>query len=197
MDHRTTLDVDGSDAAGLLQEVVRRAERGDRSALPELRRLLDREPAIWRHAGDLGKIAEASTIELTAGHDLLLAESLARSVGELKSELAGPDPSRLDRLLAHRVASAGCSRRTPTPATPRPGAARPRPSSTPAGGRIPPRDASARRSSSWPPSAGCSATGGARIAGTAATAGEPGCGYDSGGSVVTARRFTIHDRRNP
>jgi hypothetical protein len=91
-------------AAEALQQLVQKAERGDEAALPELRRLLDREPGLWRFAGDLARIAEDSMIALAAGQNLLLRESLARSVAELKAELAGPAPSRLDRLLAERVA---------------------------------------------------------------------------------------------
>jgi hypothetical protein len=105
MSEKTLPDAAGSTAAEDLEQLVRRAERGDESALPELRRLLDREPALWRFAGDMGRIAEDSLVALAAGPNLLLKEALGRRLAELKAELAGADPSPLDRLLAERVAA--------------------------------------------------------------------------------------------
>jgi hypothetical protein len=84
---------------------VQRAQQGDASALPELRRALDEQPELWRRCGDLAAQAEAAWLRLAAGPDLLLRESLARKLEELKSELGGPDPSPLERLLVGRVAS--------------------------------------------------------------------------------------------
>ena len=97
-------DAAGAMAAEDLEQLVKRAERGDESALPELRLLLDRDPALWRHAGDMGRIAEDSLVALAAGPNLLLKEALGRRLAELKAELAGADPSPVVRLLAERVA---------------------------------------------------------------------------------------------
>src|SRR5262245_7389076 len=94
----------GTMAVEDLRELFQRAERGDEAVLPELRRLLDHEPALWRYAGDMARIAEASLVELAAGSNVLLKEGLARTLAELKAQLAGPNPSLLDRLLAERVA---------------------------------------------------------------------------------------------
>jgi hypothetical protein len=104
MDAKSRPDPAGAEAAERLQQLVRRAEQGDQSVLPELRAVLDRDPGLWRFAGDLARLAEDSMIALAAGHNLLLKESLSRKVAELKAELAGPTPSLLDRLLAERVA---------------------------------------------------------------------------------------------
>jgi len=104
MDGPTTPETAGAPAAEALRQLVQRAERGDESVLPELRRLLDRAPDLWRYAGDMARIAEDSLIELASGPNLLLKESLLRKLAELKGELAGPAPSLLDRLLAERVA---------------------------------------------------------------------------------------------
>ena len=74
----------GSEAtAEDLRQLVQRAERGDESALPELRRLLDREPGLWHFAGDLSRIAEAAMISVAAGNNLLLKESLAACIGRV------------------------------------------------------------------------------------------------------------------
>ena len=102
--------VDGSDpgdrplSQSELRELLGRAEQGDRTVLPALRRLLDAMPALWRHAGDVARVAEAAWVDLIAGQSLLVRESLTRSVAALKAELAGPAAPPLERLLAERVA---------------------------------------------------------------------------------------------
>ena len=90
---------------GELRELLGRAGRGDRTVLPALRRLLDARPALWKYAGDVARHAEAAWIDLLAGRDLLVRESLTRSVAALKAELAGPGAPPLERLLAERVAA--------------------------------------------------------------------------------------------
>jgi hypothetical protein len=40
-----------------LRQTVRRAEEGDPSVLPVLRRLLDEHPAVWRRYGNLAPIS--------------------------------------------------------------------------------------------------------------------------------------------
>ncbi len=91
--------------AGELRELLGRAGRGDLTVLPALRRLLDAAPHLWRYAGDVARHAEASWIDLLAGGDLLVRESMTRSVAALKAELAGPNATPLERLLAERVAA--------------------------------------------------------------------------------------------
>ena len=87
-----------------LRELLGRAERGDRAVLPALRAVLDHAPALWRHAGDLARVAIADWVDLIAARNLMTRESLTRQVAELKAELAGPDAPPLERLLAERVA---------------------------------------------------------------------------------------------
>jgi hypothetical protein len=80
-----------------------RAEQGDRSVLPALRKVLEGNPALWEHYGDLALQAEAALVQLAAGANLLMAESLMRKLASLKAELGGPAPSPLERLLVARV----------------------------------------------------------------------------------------------
>jgi hypothetical protein len=86
-----------------LAQLLKRAEAGDRSVLPQLQRALDGNPDLWRGYGDLAAHAEASLAMLAAGPNLLLAESLKRKLAELKAELGGESPSPLERLLVERV----------------------------------------------------------------------------------------------
>jgi hypothetical protein len=88
-----------------LAQLLKRAEAGDRSVLPQLQRALDGNPDLWRGYGDLAAHAEASLALLAAGPNLLLAESLKRKLAELKAELGGASPSPLEKLLAERVST--------------------------------------------------------------------------------------------
>jgi hypothetical protein len=86
-----------------LAQLLKKAEAGDRSVLPQLRRALDGDPDLWRGYGNLAAHAEASLAMLAAGPNLLLAESLRRKLAELKAELGGESPSPLEKLLAERI----------------------------------------------------------------------------------------------
>jgi hypothetical protein len=86
-----------------LQALVKRAEQGDESALPELRAALDANPWIWQRYGDLARQSQAAWLQLIAGPNLLLHESVERKAEQLRAELAGPEPSPLERLLVERV----------------------------------------------------------------------------------------------
>jgi hypothetical protein len=88
-----------------LQELVRRAQEGDRAVLPLLRQALGTNPDIWQRVGDLAAQAQAAWLHLLAGADLFLYEGVQRKLDELKAELAGPAPSPLETLLVERVAA--------------------------------------------------------------------------------------------
>jgi hypothetical protein len=86
-----------------LQRLVQRAEQGDESVLPELRAALDANPWVWQRYGDLAQQSQAAWLELIGGKNLLLRESTQRKAEQLRAELAGPEPSPLERLLVERV----------------------------------------------------------------------------------------------
>jgi hypothetical protein len=58
---------------------------------------------MWREYGDVAAVAQRSWVKLAAGNDLLLEESLTRAAAALRAEVAGPEPSTLERLLADRI----------------------------------------------------------------------------------------------
>src|SRR5262249_53148028 len=86
-----------------LEELVQRAEQGDASALPGLRRFLDANPQGWQQYGDLALQAQAASLALGGAQNLLLHQAGGRKVEELRGELAGPAPSALEGLLGERV----------------------------------------------------------------------------------------------
>lgn len=85
--------------------LIRRAQNGDRSVLPQLRKAIDEEPSLWSTYGDLALQSQTAWLNLIAGQDLLLSECVQRQLASLREDLAGSDPSPLERLLVERVAA--------------------------------------------------------------------------------------------
>jgi len=86
-----------------LRLLVEKAEKGDVSVLPELRRLFDYNDELWRRVGDMARHAEEALVGLAAGDNLVLREGITRRLAELKAELA--PAGALERLLVERVAA--------------------------------------------------------------------------------------------
>lgn len=86
-----------------LDLLLERARSGDEQVVPELRNWLESRPDLWHFYGDLGRHARQGWLGLVAGKDLAIRESVDRVMLELERELAGPNPSRIERLLIDRV----------------------------------------------------------------------------------------------
>ena len=99
---------------GAVVDLIDRARQGDAAVLPELRKLFDRDPTIWRQAGDLGRRAEAAWVNLIAGTDVTLAESLRRRLAEMKRDLAAAIPPRWRNCSLRGLPFAGWRRCTRT-----------------------------------------------------------------------------------
>lgn len=88
----------------LLENVIRRACEGDESMLPAIRMMLDELPNGSRVlGGDLAQEAAQALISAATGKNLVQREALFRKMEELRSELAGPNPQPLERLLIERI----------------------------------------------------------------------------------------------
>ena len=89
-----------------LKRLLTRARAGDRSTLPAVRALLEGEwgAALMEAYGDQAAKAAAVLTAAATGEDLLSREALLRKLKALAEEVAGPDASPLERLLAERVA---------------------------------------------------------------------------------------------
>ena len=85
------------------EATIELARRGRKNILPKLRQVLDEHPELWQHFGNLALQSQESWIGLIAGKDLYLAETLRRHLDAMRTELAGPNPSPLDRLLIDRI----------------------------------------------------------------------------------------------
>jgi hypothetical protein len=84
-------------------ELARRAERGDKAALPALREVLKHPAYVDALGGNLARMAQGALVERFGQKNLLVKEALRRKLETLRAELAGPDPSPLEMLLADRI----------------------------------------------------------------------------------------------
>jgi hypothetical protein len=83
--------------------LVEKANQGDAAALADLRNHLDEHPHVWRHLGDLARVARQAWITLIAKDSILAAEAVKRQLDEFAADLVGDDPGPIDRLLADQI----------------------------------------------------------------------------------------------
>jgi hypothetical protein len=89
---------------GRLKELVEKAEKGNKKAVPKLREILRDNPDLAWLIMDLGKLAEWHFIErISKGKDLASRETLTHQLADMRAEIAGDSPSALERLLAERI----------------------------------------------------------------------------------------------
>ncbi len=85
------------------QVLLKRANEGEGPALVELRELCEGHPELWAGIGNLAGHAQTSLIRAIAGENTVVAEAIGRRAAELRRELAGPEPTPLERLLVSRI----------------------------------------------------------------------------------------------
>ncbi len=92
------------ETVGRLQELVEKAEKGSKEAVPEIRQILEEHPHLSWRISNLSRLAEALFIErLSREENLAAKEAMKRQLARMREEVAGDDPSPLERLLAERV----------------------------------------------------------------------------------------------
>jgi hypothetical protein len=85
-------------------EIIRRAQSGDRDVLPRLKALLDENAGgEIELLGNIQKLVERDLISTMAGKNLAFRAGMEHKLAQLREELAGPDASPIERLLAERV----------------------------------------------------------------------------------------------
>jgi hypothetical protein len=85
-----------------LRDLIDRAQDGDEGALPLLRQVLDEVPRVARFI-DLARNLEGSLIKNVSGDDMFAQEAIPRNLKAMKREIAGENPSPLERLLVERI----------------------------------------------------------------------------------------------
>jgi hypothetical protein len=89
-------------------EIMNRGAKGDKSILPLLTKLFDRDKgrggSLVEMYGNIYKLALQATVRYTAGNDLTLQEAMRRKIEAVRDEVAGFNPTPLERILSERVA---------------------------------------------------------------------------------------------
>lgn len=85
------------------REFLQRAESGDESVLPALKKLMDAAPELVRGCGDLARQAEKGLVLTMYSRNLLMQEAVARQLEAMRLELSGPSNTPLEGLLVERV----------------------------------------------------------------------------------------------
>lgn len=96
--HRQTLEM-WNDVAKILDQ----AKQGDTSTIPILKKFLEDPATVGLLGGNLAEQAERSLVSAAAGDNLAFREALLRKLQLLRAELAGSNPTPLERLLVDRV----------------------------------------------------------------------------------------------
>ena len=95
------------DAEFRLEELVDRAECGDDACLVALRRDVELRRELTERAEALARQASSAWIELAAGGDTALADSVRARLEGLRIGQAGPGTGALERRLMTRIALLG------------------------------------------------------------------------------------------
>jgi hypothetical protein len=88
--------------------LVDRAQK-EENVLSEVRAFFDDHPDLCRELGDRSRTAVLVVIDLTAEGNVAVKEASYRKARELEAEVAGNDPSPLEKLLANNIVIAWLS----------------------------------------------------------------------------------------
>jgi hypothetical protein len=92
------------DRLGRLDELVIRAKKGDKKAVPEIREILKGSPELAWRTMNFARFAEWHFINrMFKDENLASREVLERQLAAMREEIAGANPSPLERLLAERI----------------------------------------------------------------------------------------------
>ena len=83
--------------------LVQRAQQGDLAAQARLRELMQDSP-FFRKSGDLSRQAEEAWVDLITEGNELFRDSLVANLTQLKTDMAGSAPTRLEQLLVDEIA---------------------------------------------------------------------------------------------
>ena len=86
-----------------LNNVRKRAQAGDESAVPQVQEIFAELPDLMKFMGDLAGRAERYLVIAIAGKDLEFREAVFGKLKTMRAELSGPNPTPLEKLLVERV----------------------------------------------------------------------------------------------
>jgi len=92
------------DTVERLKELVEKAAKGDKNPLPEIRKILKESPELSWQLMDVGRVAEWRYTEMMLKEeDFGKKEVLKAQLATMREEIAGDNPSPLERLLVERI----------------------------------------------------------------------------------------------
>ena len=92
------------DTVRRLEELVEKAAQGDKKPLPEIRKILKESPELAWQIMDVSRVAEWRYTEIMLKEeDFGLKEVLRCQLAAMREEIAGDNPSPLERLLAEWI----------------------------------------------------------------------------------------------
>ena len=87
-----------------LKELVEKAGKGDKNPLPEIRKILKESPELAWQLIDFAKVTEWHHTKMMVKEEGSgLKEVLSCQLAAMREEIAGDNPSPLERLLAERI----------------------------------------------------------------------------------------------
>ena len=89
-----------------MRKLLQRAQKGDESCLPQVKALLSDPnvgPGICDHGGSPAIWLQYTLSEKCAGSNTLLREAIGRKLDKVRTDLEGPSPTPIERLLAERA----------------------------------------------------------------------------------------------
>ena len=92
------------DTVERLEELVEKAGKGDKKPLPEIRKILKESPELAWQLLDVSRVAEWRYTEMMLKEeDFGKKEVLRNQLAAMREEIAGDNPSPLERLLADSI----------------------------------------------------------------------------------------------
>ena len=86
-----------------LDALLRKSQEGDAKALDELVELYGDRESSWLQIGDYAGMVQKRILESQLGQNLLVRRGIDRRLKVMRTELMGPEPSPLERVLVERV----------------------------------------------------------------------------------------------
>jgi hypothetical protein len=92
------------DTVGRLDELVKKSKKGDKKAVPEIREILKGRPELAWRIMNFARFAEWHFMNgMFKDENLASKKVLERQLAAMREEIAGANPSPLERLLAERI----------------------------------------------------------------------------------------------
>lgn len=96
---------DRREALADLKDLISRGHDGDEEALAKMDTVIEQIPGLARKFGNLNVMVEEGFVERTASNSPFRQKALRANLEDMREDLAGANPSPLERLGAERVAS--------------------------------------------------------------------------------------------